>query len=565
MAAESVEDLVAEITGLREAGEDRGAHYGELVGKLDNFFWQRAERAVARALPDSGEELDFSAPEKLLLDAGLLDLSLVNRAGRDFMERLTAELNSPGEENVYYLSEWLSSRYRAFLATRTLPDDRVSESMLLKAAGEEDVELGKARTQRNELYRRAAALFEGLPGIKPDLAKAVVRGAVDDSIEELLLAQSLEDAKGKGPAKGDQPAARQAKRYGQVVGRMLQMARERTEDEEELKYLQTIETLRMAIFRKSLVHSRRESGQGGSPDMVPAESRADPEATRAEVETFLRKELRLVRSLLRIGSREGNVDHACSVLLHNVSRTTKRLVGQVLALVREVDPRIGLSHDLLVAPFIGSGFFEWDRNSLVVALNPARGAENAVVNAVANFRLLADARGGTGKIAGAYRDMYGSSFRDQFLADYRNWVLRAGRGKRDTLSEKSLRFFIDNVGPPPGGPVVPHEMVRLSVGEREEEIKRLAALVRTGSYRPEEVYRLAVLLWQGEHIEQAIRNMEKAVKAKPDDGRALYSLGVLCRKRRLTGAARNAFRDAVRLTPDSLWGIYAHEALRRMV
>ena len=372
----------------------------------------------------------------------------------------------------------------------------------------------------------------------------------------------MEDSKGAGK---DQSAARQAKRYGQVVGRVLQMARERTEDEEDLKYLETLETLRMAIFRKSLVHTRRSLADEASTSEVPVESRPDPEATRSEAQSFLRRELRLVRSLLRIGSREGKVAHVCSALLNDVPRTTKAVVSQVLDLVREVDPRIGLSHDVLIAPFTGSGFFEWDRNSLIVALTPARSAEEAVVNAVANFRLLADARGGSGQVAASYREMYGDGFRNQFLSDYRGWVLRAGRGRREALTEKSFKFFVENVGPRALGPIVPHEMVRQSHGEREQEAKRLGALVRTGSYQPEEIYRLAVLLWQSEHIEEAIRNMEKAIEARPDDGRALYSLGVLCRKRRLTGAARKAFRDVARVCPDSLWSIYAHEALRRIV
>lgn len=565
MSPESIDQVCAELTQLRESGGE-SARYGELIGKLDAYFWKRAAEALPGALSADGEELSFAGPDKLLLDAGLLDVDLVHRAGRDFLERLGAELGAEGPEGVHYLTEWLGERYRSFLATRTLPDERVGESMLLKAAASEDVELGTSREQRNELYGRVAGLFEKLPGMKPDLAKAIGRGAVDDRVEELLLAQALEDHRAEeAGGEPDASAGRQAGRYDHVVMRTLQQAREHTEDEEDLKYLGAIGNLRMAIFRKSLVHAKRAPPGSEASAEIPLESRPEAPATFAEAETFLKKELRLLRSLLRIGSREGNVDHACSVLLNDVTRTTKGVVGEVLDLVREVDPRIGLSHEVLIAPFTGSGFFEWDRNSLIVALSPARGVEEAVVNAVANFRLLNDARSGSGKIISSYRTMYGSEFRTQFLADYRNWVLRAGRGKRDALSEKSHRFFIENIGPPPGGPIVPHEMARLSVGERQEEIKRLATLVRTGSYSGEEAYRLAVLLWQSERIEEAIRNMEKAVKLVPESGRTLYSLGVLCRRKHLTGAARRAFRDAVRLSPDSLWGIYAHEALRRMV
>jgi tetratricopeptide (TPR) repeat protein len=236
----------------------------------------------------------------------------------------------------------------------------------------------------------------------------------------------------------------------------------------------------------------------------------------------------------------------------------------VLDQVREVDPRIGLSHDVLIAPFTGSGLFDWDRDLLIVALNPARGAEEAVVHAVANFRMLADARSG-GEIEKAYREIHGAAFRQQFLADYRNWVLRVGRGKREALSARSYEFFTAHIGPPPAGPLVPSELAHLGVDERNAEAERLSKLVPTPQATPADVYRLAVLLWDTEQIEEAIRTMEKAVQAAPEDGRALYGLGLLCRKRRLVGAARKAFRNATRVAPDSLWSVYAHEALRRMV
>jgi hypothetical protein len=569
--AESIEDVLAEFLEVREraGGSER---YRELISRLDEYFWKRCEEAVVRALPEEeGEELSLGAAEKLLLDAGLLDVALVRRARRDFLEQLGAELSSSGPDGVCYLAEWLSQRLHAFLAERSLPGEPAAASALLRATGGEDAGLVRAREQRNELYRRVTGLLEGLPGVNPDLAGAIVRGAVDDRVEELLLARALQG----DPAAGDEaeagdPAGAQAKRYDRVVQRVLRQARERSSSDEEIRCLELIAKLRMAVFRKSVAHARRagrggELGEGGGGAAGGAVgSRPAREATRSETEEFVRRELRLLRSLLRIGSREGQVDFACSVLLHDVARTTKQIVGQVLDMVREVDPAIGLSHDVLIAPFTGSGFFEWDRNTLIVALTPARGSEEAVANAVANFRLLDDASG-RGTLTSAYREMYGPDFREQFLADYRSWVLRTGRGRRDAMNERSFRFFAEHVGPPPSGPLVPHEMGRLSVEERQKEINRLNRVVRSGEYSPEEAYRLAVLLWQSERIADAIRNMEKAAQAAPGDGRTLYALGVLCRKKHLTGTARRAFHQTVRVAPDSLWCLYASEALRRLV
>jgi len=401
--------------------------------------------------------------------------------------------------------------------------------------------------------------------VRPELAKALASGAVDERIEGLLLSQTAADhrAGGGGPAP-DQSAAAQAKRFERVAAKVLRQAREHARTAEDRRSLEALAGLRLAVFRSSLARARQALAGAPGPGPAPAEEAAAPEAARAEAGEFLTRELRALRSLLRIGSHEGQVDCACSVLLNDVPRTTRDEVGAVLDLVREVDPRIGLSHEVLIAPFTGSGLFDWDRDLLIVALTPARGAEEAVVHAVANFRLLADARGG-GEIEKAYRDAHGAGFRQQFLSDYRNWVLRVGRGKREALSEKSYDFFTERIGPPPAGPLVPSELAGLGVDERAAETERLSRLVLSRSCSAADAYRLAVLLWEAERIEEAIRTMEKAVLAAPQDGRALYALGLLCRKRRLVGAARRAFRNATRAAPDSLWGVYAHEALRRMV
>jgi len=565
MSTADTSELIAEFLRLREDSESeraRGGRYSEAVGRLDHHFWELVEEAVFKALASAGEELVFGQGERLLIDTGLLDESLVARAGRNCLEKLTAEVQTRGPEGLFYLSEWLSARYKSYLATRTLPDEKVAESMLLKAAAELDEELTRARQQRNELYRRIAGLFENLPGISAELTAAMVRGTVDDRIEELLLAEVLSAPATDG--KGDEEAGRQARRYDQAAQKVLRLARERTEGEDDLLYLDTIGRLRLAIFRKSAVRARRARKERGDQAEVPVESRPAPEPALEEVRAFMHRELRLMRSLLRIGSQEGKVAQACSVLLHDAPRTTKPAAAAVLDLAREVDPHVGLTHNVLIAPFTGSGFFEWDRDTLIVALSPARGVEEAVVNAVANFRLLADARQGSGMITAAYRQMHGAEFRERFLEDYRAWVLRVGRGRREALSERTFEFFVEHLGPAAGGPVVPGDMIHLSVGEREQETRRLEAALRERRADAREFHRLAVLLWQAERIDEAIRAMEQAAEAAPEEGQVLYSLGLLCRRRRLTGKARKAFRDCTQVAPNTLWSIYAHEALRRM-
>ncbi len=565
MSPASLEHLCEEIGKVRgvAGGEDR---YRQLLAEVEEYFWRECEAAAVEALPAFGDELEFGPAEKLLIDAGLVEVTLVQRAGRDFLERLTAELNQVGSEGVVYLTEWLSKRYSSFLATRQIPGEGAAESPLLQSVDRDDSEMSTARSQRNQLYARLAGIFRRVPGVSVELAGAIAGGAVDDRIEELLLAQAARDRAVEGGGRGaDQEAGTQARRYDRVVQGLLRGSRELTDDEEPMRYLEAVGKLRMAIFRRSLALAKENRSAGTPAAGTPAESRTDPEVTRAESEAFIRQELHVLRSVLRIGSRDAQGESACSVLLSDVPRSTKRAVHEVMSLVSEVDPGLSVEHDLLIAPFTGSGFFEWDRNTLVVALNPASSAELAVVNAVASFRLLSDSRDERSPISTAYRSMYGPEFRGQFLKDYRNWVLRVGRGKREALPDRSYRFFLEHIAPPPSGPIVPRELIHLTVGERRQEAKRLGRLVRTGSFTADEAFRLASLLWQQEKVEEAVRCVEKVLEMDAGDGRALYSLGVLCRKKRLASSARKAFREVVRRASDSLWNIYAQDALRRMV
>jgi len=560
---ESLDAVIAEFLRVREAGEGQELRYQELLGLLEACFWEQAEQAVNGALAGAPDGLRFSPAQTLLIDAGLLDVRLVARAGRDFLEKLTGELGAPGEPGILYLSQWLAERHHSCLATGALPAERAGAGDLPDAAVEGDQEPDPARAQRNELYRRAARLFENLPGFAPELSAAIVRGAADDRIEELLQAGEAgsagEDAAPEGQIAG------QAERYDRVVLRALELARERAESDEELLGLETLGKLRTAIFRKSLVRSRRGAPRRAEAGEGRAERRGAPKVSAEEVRRFMQHELGLVRSMLRIGSQEGKAAQTCPVLLYDAPRTTRAAAADVLRLVRELDPRIGLAHNLLIAPFTGSGFFEWERGTLVVALTPARNAEEAVVNAVAHYRLMADARQGSGSLAGGYQALYGPKFREQFLSDYQAWVLRVGRGRREAISEKSFQFFAEHIGPPAGGPIVPGELARMSVKEREEQLARLETVMRRGKPDAQEYHHLAVLLWQAERIDEAIRVMERAAAAAPEDGRVLYSLGVLCRRRHLLGEARTSFRECTRVALRSLWGIYAHEALRRLM
>ena len=70
-------------------------------------------------------------------------------------------------------------------------------------------------------------------------------------------------------------------------------------------------------------------------------------------------------------------------------------------------------------------------------------------------------------------------------------------------------------------------------------------------------------MWLDREYEKAMKHLEadKENLARPE---LLYSLGLLARSCGLPGAARAHWRQVAREFPNSLWQIYANDALRKM-
>lgn len=553
-------ETVRRYVSLRARAGVTGVEPPELISlmsDLDAFYWKRAEAAVAVRAKENPGALSFSPDERLLIDIGLLDERLLAHLDPKFLQRISQEVNEPGEPNHLYLTEWLQVRHRHYLVMREFGDEGAGAAAAApEAEVGKDPELREAREHRNRMYRRLGPFFVNLPGVPPKLAKSVLSGAVDDRIEQVLRLDAVGQAASAGRSAED------AAQYDALVNKIFEHVRARLHREEDLKLLDTLRALREGLIQKSVSSAARVASWREATRSA-ADGRTS--ATGENVAAFLSREMRLLRSLLRIGSKEGGLAHTCSVLLHDVERTTKAGVARIIERILEANPTIDLSGDLLIAPFTGSGFFEWDRATLIVSLTPARSSEEAVANAAGNYRLLADAMQEDGRIKGAYQTIRpGAGFRDKFLHDYRAWVLQVSRGRREAIDASAYDFFRSTIGPAFDGPVVPAELARLSRREREELAAEFLRLISHHLGTPVVHERLAVLLWIAERIEEAIAHMKIAVEEMPQNGRALYSLALLYRKARHLSNAKRIFLECAQRVPDSIWRIYAHEQLRRL-
>ena len=109
--------------------------------------------------------------------------------------------------------------------------------------------------------------------------------------------------------------------------------------------------------------------------------------------------------------------HTHSVLAGDADFTGREDVAAVMRLVRDVDPGLPGHPHILIAPFYGGGFFEWDRDTMVIPLTPSKDVDECVVEAVANYRVMIDGLHQDGTLKRAYRQVDQSDFHEAFVRD----------------------------------------------------------------------------------------------------------------------------------------------------
>lgn len=515
------------------------------IGALDAVYWAKVEEIAASKATIPGP-MSFNDEERLLIDAGLLDGRLVVGASPELRARLLSEFRQTDPSPCVYLTEWLVERHRHFVLMSEV--DRTSAARPEKEEVAEQIE--RLRKARAEVYAALTPLMDNLPGLSTRACAAIATGRLDATMEHLIRKRRSEPS-----PELDRQLARLEAVHRQFMSKVI--ARCRTE--KELKIIEGLRRMRLEIFRAVGRGEEEALGPAGAEEVDS--SGLDPEKLRR----FLVREARLIRSLLRIGTIGGRKVKAHSVLLRDLKRATRPEVGAVLRHVAEVDPSLSLDHTALIAPSTGSGFFEWDRDSLVVSLFPTRSAEDDVVNAVASYRMTEDELHFGGQLRKAYEQQFsGEKFTERFPRDYKTWVLKMGRGRREGMDEKTFQFFVERIGPNPAGPALPPALTRMTTAARSKHLASCKERIRSGAGTFGDHYHAGVLLWLSSDLQGAVHHLEQATAARPSDGRALYSLGTLLRRMRMRTSARRVLRDCVQKAPNTIWRVYASDALRRL-
>lgn len=516
-----------------------------LIGRLDNLYWQKAADVLAARLDGAAPGtavVPFTDDDRVLLDFGILDSGLIIDVDTtSFRERLLSERSErpPEDLSVSYLSSWLDARFRYLLTIEEVGADNEAARLVQSSPG-----LHALIERRNRLLDSLRPYMRHLPGVAEALSRLVAEGRLDD----LMLRLFLERLRNPGD-EVDRRLFRLEAAYRYVMHRLA----ERMLDESYLRIIDEYAEVRMETFRRV--------------NRLPKDTLEAPFSLRDEdrVKRQLIAELKLVRSLLHLGTATSGISRPHSVLLRDIERATPSRVADVLALVRDADPRLALHRHVLIAPFTGNGFFEWDRDTLVVSLIPVRSVEEDVVTAVASLRIALDQFQQNEELKRAYQKAYpGADFRETFIKDYAAWVLKVARGQTQHMRRSSFDLFMQHIGHNGVDPVPLYELTGLTVAERDQLYKDILARVRDKSAGPNDLLVAGVIRWRTGDYPSASRYMEEAAHLAPVDGRILYSLGILLRNMRQRGTARRYLLQCTRDAAQSIWKVYSFEALRRL-
>lgn len=518
--------------GPGDADPAAGPELARLTDDLDALYWREVERLLVRVARETPDRVSFTPEERLLLDLGLLDWRLLPD-GEKNRPALLREICSPGRPNVHFFSEWIARRFRqSLLYGEMSPPDGVDPSSTRII-----------RDLRGRLYLRLSHLFKQLPGFDQNALELLLSGRIDSTLD--AMAQKL----AKGP---DERLSEQKRQLVEIRTRMLSRARERVRSADDLALFDALRDLDLQVAEK------RASVRVDLP--VAASRTISPE----EREKFVVEEVRFVKNVLWLGVTGSGLTRTTSVLTGLPNRLTKADLEAAFHLVRDADSTLPLSTTVLIAPFRGGGFYEWERDTLFLPLVPTRSADQAVLGAIANYRILLDTLQDNGRLKQAYEKAFGGDFHAGFTRDYKAWILEVGRGFKAALDPERFAFFLEHLGPRPALLFAPASWVGPSPKEEEEVLRACRGRVVKGQATYEDHYRLAVFAARTQQIVQAVEHLQAALRLNPVDGRALLALGFLAARTGNVEQARRHLSDCMAMVPNSLWCVLAGDEMQKL-
>lgn len=517
--------------------------------ELDELFWDFVLEEMLGSVQSDGSGFDLNRTARAVINSGLLSEDVLVDPPAGFTETVFNEILVTTEAPLFHLADWLMHRAQesALLKFNELLGARARDesSDVFK-----DEEVIKLREIRDGLYKHAGQLFRNLPGITSQATELVATGRLDDQIDALTASLCLNP---------DDPSGAQMDKLLGLRKRFMQLAAMRGEE----KHARILDGLGKLHLKMT------EAIQRATKD---ATSRADKERSE-EWQTFapgeyrevLKREIPMLRRLWPLGATDSGIRNVHAVLHSLDVRVPAARVQQILEIIAEYDPYLPGQPDVVLAPFRGIGFYEWDHNAIFVPLVCTRYVDETIVHAVASYRLTEDALSGRYKIINPYKERFGKGeFRARFVRDYSAWILGVGKGLRGAMSDESYQFFKRTIGPNPEIGIFPREIMTMGREAMNNEIRDLRKLLARNPDLQDERLRLTALLWYSGRVQLAFENLQLLYKNMPANGKIALAYGMVCIRLGYREEARQILKRCIENAPQSLWQVYANEFLSQL-
>jgi len=506
--------------------------------ELDKLYWDCLESITLNKI--RGCDLNFNKDEQMLINFGIVDSRVIVLEEDSEEERTKLEKkfnnflkqSAYKEEPIYYLTEWISAW-------------EVGAKLSVEAKGEksfrsdwiDDDKAKKYAVIRLNIYKKFLPVLKKLPGMNLNLLKSLLTGDFDRNVE-LAYVQKQDSSK---------PLSISVQRLislHKALLSQLQIASHSVEDKKLVALLGKI--------NESFVQRRI-----GKSDEIESEKTPSLNIQR---ENYMINEMRLLKNLLPIGGMEGREFVTTPVLNEIKTPCSKDFVGKTLKLIRSVDPHIPSELPVVIVPYKGSGFFEWDKNTLIIPVTPSIPKEEVVIRACANYRILTDNLENRGELKRQYeKTLEKGSFKERFLQDYVNWVQKVSIGQRRIMTNKKFDFFVQYVGPDPENLFASKELIHSSNAQLRK--KSQAILSSTAILSQDNFYDCAVCFWKLGDFQKSKQYMESAQTSGMPSAKILLVLGYIYKKLKDKPMAMKSFKSVVKFFKETLYASYASREL----
>ena len=539
-------DRVEKIIGLQRQArsvEDLGQRRkdeGTYRRMLDSLYWEIFEVLCQVRL--SGKGSRFTLAEKLLINFGYLDPSQLDKVEESNPAQLEATLTklqgrSPYDEApIYRLDEW---------ASIWKMNAQLFESQQQKPAPPQEDWLDDDKAQkyamtRLNIYKKLLPTLKTLPGANLNFLKSLLEGDFDKKVETCMVLEL------KAPDKVE-------------LGHRRIIALHKTLLDQLRAAVQDPEVKKLIVLLDKINHSfvQRRLRQDGFQDNKDEETRSSSELKS----DFIGNEIKLIKNLLPIGGMEGKEFFTSPILRQTQPLISKTFVGDTLKLIHLCDPHVPKNLPLIIVPFRGSGFFEFDKNTLIIPLFPSLAPQEVVIRAVANYRILTDQLEHQGELKRLYEKLFDKGrFKERFLQDYVQWITHISRGHRSIMHSRKFDFFLEFVGPNPKYLLCDPQLKDLPKVQLKRKINDILASTKTTQ---EDYLILATCHWLNQDIAKALQYCENALTAGMPNPKVFLAYGYALREMKDRAKSQLMFKNCLRYYKDTIWGAYAAHELSR--